>query len=178
MKLFDCCKKKTCEREDSEFEKESRCDNIKSPNNKRIEIPDMIDIDHENNSLLTGIDEESELILEDNFRVINEEHKRFYNTKLSDKSLDQIMIDPEYVRAEEMNLISFTKRGLIKFTEDLLSLSDFNKFYDKDDIKLWDRRSGSSLSNFVLGKCEYKASKSLLKRKVTLKELSDFVIFY
>ena len=83
------------------------------------------------------------------------------------------------IRIDEKENLQFSKRGIIKFSEYLLNLEDFNKFYEKDDLKLSYRKAGSNISkDFMVGRAEFKLKKSDLKFGVGLSTLIDIVYIF
>jgi hypothetical protein len=101
----------------------------------------------------------------------------FIKEKIGDyHSSDESLFSDNLIRKEEEK-INFTKKGIIDLSLELLNPSlEFNKFYDKENMKLYTKLNGSLVSDqFVLGKCEYKLYKKNIKEGVTVKNLIDYV---
>lgn len=125
--------------------------------------------------------------------------KNMFNKKNESKESDnkrEITIDYEFIKSKigeyayseedlfvnnlirkDEEQIKFTKNGIIGLSLELLDPSvDFNKFYDKENMKLYTRKNGSLVSNeFILGKCEYKIPKKSINEGVTVKNIIDYV---
>ncbi len=74
----------------------------------------------------------------------NKQHKIFYQNYLHKnfwQFLDDEIIDPKYIRKQELDQLKFTRRGIIKFIESFLDMEDFQKFYDKNNLLLYTRKS-------------------------------------
>lgn len=93
-----------------------------------------------------------------------------------DEHLDEPLFEQRLIRPDEAEKINFTRRGIIKFTEELLNITDFNKFYDKNNLILYCKKSGSPVSaDFMMGKCEYKIEKTQFPKGLEIKKLVDIV---
>ena len=65
---------------------------------------------------------------------------------------------------------------MVEFVEDLLNINDFEKLYEKEDLLLYNRRKGSFIyDKFMLGRGEYKISKSKFKQGVTMQLIKDLM---
>ncbi len=91
--------------------------------------------------------------------------------------LDEPLFGEHLIRADEIGKITYTRRGIIRLAEQLLNItSDFNKFFDKNNLILHSMKTGSAItSDFVLGKCEYKLDKSAFTKGSDVQKLNDLV---
>ena len=96
--------------------------------------------------------------------------------------LDKLLFTNENLitqKEKEIGLV-FTKRGIIKFIEELDNLEEFEKLYEKDYLALHCRRKGSQFStDFYLGKSSYKIDKKKLyggkPETITIEQIKEVV---
>ena len=60
---------------------------------------------------------------------------------IQDETLDLPLFESKYIRKDEKDFITYTKRGIIKFAEELLNQTDYNKFYDKNNLIIFSRKN-------------------------------------
>jgi hypothetical protein len=104
------------------------------------------------------------------------EHSIYFQKNKHDLIHNKELFAPNLIRIDEKENLQFTKKGIIEYSEYLLNLDDFCKFYDKEGLKLAYRKAGSNISkDFMVGRAEYKLKKSDLGPGVGLNTLLDIV---
>lgn len=97
-------------------------------------------------------------------------------TFLKDKSELLIPGDSSWILKEEKNSVLFTKQGLVKFIDEVMSLPDYSQFFNQKGLELWIRKAGSPLSaEFPVGKSKYTVKKSVFKQGHSLSEMVKLI---
>jgi hypothetical protein len=95
--------------------------------------------------------------------------------------LDIILIDEKLIREDEkfFDKLKFTKSGIINYFNYYDNMEGFEKLYQKDNLNLNYKRSGSDFTDRIyLGKSEYKISREKLKSQFSIQELWDIVFLH
>jgi hypothetical protein len=135
---------------------------------------------HLNANMIEIMDNNNQCEISKEPLILNPEYKIYFqllNIDLhSGENLDEVLFEERLIRPDEAEKINFTRRGIIKFTEELLNITDFNKFYEKNNLILHCKKSGSPVtSDFMMGKCEYKLEKSQFLNGCEIEKIVEIV---
>jgi hypothetical protein len=82
------------------------------------------------------------------------------------------LFEDRLIRDDEKDILTFTKRGLLKIVEDLWNLEDYDTLYNKQNLILYCRKAGSFLTEKIfLGKSTFTVEKSLIKPEISVEHM-------
>jgi hypothetical protein len=170
--MFNCCTSAQPENDD--------------PNSQEnLEKQRRIDLLKKNNMDLNAEEEEFQKAQIEECRKIiigeqNSHEKIFSNSDKYDELLEQLLLDPKLISEEEKNEdgLIFTQMGIVKYMEKWDHEEGFELLFEKGNLILHCKRTGSNLSKkFYVGKCQYKMKKEDFggHGKISLKQIRDIV---
>jgi len=168
--MFNCCTSAPIDNDD--------------PNSQEnLEKQKRIMLLKKNNMSLTAEEEEFQKTHIEG-RIIIGENNTEENIKINkykyEEALEELLVDPKLISEEEKNEegLVFTQTGLVKYMEKWDQEEGFQLLYEKGNLILHYKKSGSNLSkNFYVGKCQYKIKKDDFggHGKISLKQIRDLV---
>lgn len=167
--LFNCCTSAPIDNDDpnsqENLEKQKRIMLLKK-NNMSLSAEEEFQKTHIEGRIIIG-----ENNTEENIKINKYKHE---------EAFEELLVDPKLISQEEKNEegLIFTQTGLVKYMEKWDQEEGFELLYEKGNLILHYKKSGSNLSkNFYVGKCQYKIKKDDFggHGKISLKQIRDLV---